>query len=143
MQVRRIVKEKKGSTYIETVITVLIAVMVTIVGINVFSMLFAHYKVNYVTSEMANHIALNGTSEMDAKLNELIDNTNFDIDDVKMEVRVNDSLDIGDLNIGDKVSVTISVPYSFQGTGQFLPINMDINISKSKYSQLAIKEDLD
>lgn len=106
-------------------------------------MLFAHYKVNYVTSEMANHIALNGTSEMDAKLNELIDNTNFDIDDVEMEVRVNDSLDIEDLNIGDKVTVTISVPYSFQGTGQFLPINMDINISKSKYSQLAIKEEPD
>lgn len=36
MQLKRIVKEKKGSTYIETVITVLIAVMVTIVGINVF-----------------------------------------------------------------------------------------------------------
>lgn len=141
-RLKGLMKNKNGSTYIETVITVLIAVMVIIVGINVFSLLFAHYKVNHIASEMANHIALNGLnqSELDGKLNDLVDNTSFDIDDIDMTVYVNDSTDTSDLNIGDKVTVNINVPYSFQGTGEFIPINMNINISKTKYSQLAVKE---
>ena len=77
---------------------------------------------------------------MDGKLNDLVDNTSFDIDDIDMTVYVNDSTDTSDLNIGDKVTVNINVPYSFQGTGEFIPINMNINISKTKYSQLAVKE---
>ena len=122
----RSLRSKKGESYIDTVIMIVVAIMSIVLALNVFSYFTLKQDLDYITSEVAERAALEGyadanNAEISSLLNSLIASENLDASLLTCEITADNDAYFnkaqGKVQLGEQIKVKITYKTTLKGLG--------------------------
>lgn len=121
-------RSKKGESYIDTVIMVVVAIMSIVLALNVFSYFSLKQDIDYIASEVAERAALEGyadanNAEISSLLNSLVSKERLDPSLLTCEITAETDAYFDrtqkKVQLGEQMSVKITYKTTFKGLGAF------------------------
>lgn len=134
-KIKDLIKSKRGDGYIDVVISVLVAMMMIVLALNVFSFLTLKQDMDYFAKEMINCASANGTTtgRVNTRYNELVTETGIAPTVTWNTNYYNASQRT--VQLGDTIQVTLTLRANVRGLGV---INIPVTLT-AKHSGISQK----
>ena len=152
-------KEKRAETYIGTIITVFLSLIVIAISMSLFNIIYTYQKVDEAASSIIKVAAVQGRvcsseqteeiSEFQNNVNDIIENSNLDIQNVSYSFEGSDTIiknteegpvDTNTVQYGDKIKFSIRTEQGIGFVNDAGFIRIPISLSKVAISEKYYKE---
>ena len=132
---RQLIKNKKGGTYVELVVAVLVIVFTLVLIVSVWSAAMLKQEMRYICQELINTATVSGCigSEVESRFAELCEEAGF-TPEITWEVTYYDAT-TKKVQLGETIRCTLNHAITLQGFGSFtLPFS--VTVTKSGLSRV-------